>query len=230
MKIKGLLSCIAALLCLVATTMSAQADVIVNPMDITLIGVNTTLTNQVAPVRGNADQFEVRSRQNGQETDNRQLVTFANFDVSAFAPGSAVTADLTFDYTSRLNTVNAAPPAVVGRVLTAWDTSGNNNPLFSYGYDNINGATVAADTAVLVQDIQNTTPALTGQSVDLTSIVQGWIDGTFANNGLVFFIDGEASQGAGFSNVQLDITPVPEPTSMALLGLGSVLLVVRRRK
>lgn len=215
--------------------LTQAAILIVNPSDIMFASSSTTTTDAGTVLRGNSNQVEIRNRGISQiPTDNRTVATFANFDISSILAGGTInSATLTATYESQLNDVNAGGPASVGAVATAWDTSGTSNPLLTYGWDHTTETTAALNTQVWVADIENT--AATGQAVSgiFTSTVQGWLDTTLANNGLVFFMDGDGAQGAGFDNVVLtiDYTPVPEPSSAALfIGAAAGLFMLRRRR
>jgi len=228
------------LVCSALTSLSNAATIVtVTPSDLTYVSAQTTLTAFNVVGRANTNQIEVRSRPQAQlnrttpPPDSRSVVTFANFDISAIPAGATInSATLSGNYVSRLNTVNAAPDAAVGAVATAWDTSGTNNPLFSYGVDIASGATIAINTQSIFSNIVGTAPS--GQAItaaDFTPEVQAWLDGTLDNNGLAFFINGFSAQGAGFDNVELEIdfTVIPEPSSATLGGLALLCLMRRRR-
>lgn len=207
---------------------------VVNPADITFASANTDQNDPGTITRGNTDQVEARSRVQSQliNGENRSVATFANFNISLVPSGSTInSATLTVTYDSQLNNVNSSGPASVGAVATAWDNSGSNDPLYLYGWNYTNGTTAALNTQVLVADIQNTAPTGAEVSADFTSTVAGWHSGSLDNNGLVFFIDGDGSQGAGFNNVELTIDyTIPEPSTIGLVAImGGGLLIARRR-
>lgn len=74
---------------------------------------------------------------------------------------------------------------------------------------------------------------LTTLSLDITPIVQGWVNGTNPNYGVI--LKGTTGVSLDFysmsvtgSGPTLDITMVPEPFSLALLAFGGLLLFKRR--
>ncbi|MGC6426008.1 MAG: DNRLRE domain-containing protein [Akkermansiaceae bacterium] len=182
------------------TTLSQAVVINVTPVDITFASVSTTANDPGTIVRGNSDQFEVRSRTQAQVLggDNRTVSTFANFDISSIPAGSIInSAILSATYDSQLNNLNDSGPASVGAVTQAWNPSGSLNPLFTYGEDHTLSGLDASNSEVLVADIDGTAATGQTQTADLTSIFQGWYDGSLDNNGLVFYIDGFGAQGAG---------------------------------
>ncbi|MEI6894971.1 MAG: DNRLRE domain-containing protein [Colwellia sp.] len=221
------------LCCLIVTTFGVQAAIVsFTPTDIIKVSVLTTEPAMNEIQAGTVDPFEARQRSGYSTTDGRSVVTFFKFDISGLTleevndPGFS--ASLVTDYTFRLNTVNSSGAASVGRITTAWDTSGNNNPLFSYAFDNSSQTLNAEDVQVLIADILNTSPTVSDISVDFTSVVRGWVDGTYDNHGLAIFINGNGSQGAGFDNLTLEV--IPEPSTLGLMGImGGGLLLIRRK-
>jgi hypothetical protein len=72
-------------------------------------------------------------------------------------------------------------------------------------------------------------------AIDITDIYNDWVNGTIANNGLIFStIDG--GSGTGYASFRHStgsapyISTVPEPATMALLAMGGLATVLRRRR
>lgn len=220
-----------------AASTTANATILLPTDTVVTDGQSSALAGTTAALAGVnvnegalAGDFVIRERRNPAQ-DDRRISSYLNFDVSGLtltevtAPGFSATLEL--DYVGQLNDVNSAA-AQVGAVTTAaWD-SATNLPLHSYGFDADAGSVSAAFATDILADIAAVAP--TGQVVtaDITSIVQGWVDGTLDNFGLVLFSPILESQGAGFNSPQI-VTVVPEPASAALLGLGAAMILVRRR-
>jgi PEP-CTERM motif len=88
---------------------------------------------------------------------------------------------------------------------------------------------IGATTVFTVDLGDNNATALYGpfhQHINVASLM----DGTAKN--LVFRVttDSAAASGAFIDNVSLNVTTVPEPASFAILGVGAIALVRRRKK
>jgi len=152
-------------------------------------------------------------------------VGLLQFDLSSYAPGSVSSAVLDL-----YQLYNSAPGAQYGifRNTSAWvgvTTDYASRP----GTDSLPAAVLTLPDGSFS----------THRTVDITSLVQGWVDGSYANNGLtvqrlddpnpyVYYI---ADSSSGYPGPVLVINAVPEPASVAMMlaGMG-VLLVARRRQ
>jgi hypothetical protein len=84
---------------------------------------------------------------------------------------------------------------------------------------------------------QSIDPSYSGM-FNFNGLVQGWVNGTVANNGIAFNVDpsstqfwfGAADQNSGLgTKLVIDYTLVPEPMTLGLLGSGLLGLFLRRR-
>ena len=187
---------------------------------------STAPTGIVAPANGGTFQYAIRERLASQQTSqaDRAGYSFFDFDVSALGasptdPGFS--AIFTIDYVGHLNSVNAWS-VDLGQVNGAWDTSGNNDPTRALSQ----GST---SLGTLVGAVAGSPNAINQISVDITTLVQGWADGSIANNGLTF-TGNLTSQGAYFNNAIITTSAVPEPSSAALLALALGATVIRRKR
>lgn len=102
------------------------------------------------------------------------------------------------------------------------------------------GNTDTATDSILLPNLGATT-AGTFIDFDVTSIVQGWADGTFADHGFMFlatnsvagtttrFFSREASDGTG-PRLIIDAEPIPEPAGISILVAGAMAAAHRRRR
>ncbi|MGJ8725772.1 MAG: sulfatase-like hydrolase/transferase [Roseibacillus sp.] len=174
-----------------------------------------TTDAQSPPVMGSASvnsgdspadsDIYIRERRSATQTD-RRISAFLNFDVSTLtaadlnSPGFSVS--FTADYDFQLNNLNSTA-AVVGRVTdSAWDGT-TTLPEHSWGI------TTSGDRASLIVDISASAPPAS-VSLDVTSIVTGWVNGTIDNFGLVVFVGDLESNAAGFSNPRLVVSNSPD--------------------
>ena len=86
---------------------------------------------------------------------------------------------------------------------------------------NTNGTALQADIA------PGAGAYLLNQTVTYTALASG---DPFAGQQLGIVFTNSAGTQTLYDNVRLDIVPVPEPSSAALLGLGGLALILRRRK
>ncbi|MGJ8725773.1 MAG: DNRLRE domain-containing protein [Roseibacillus sp.] len=216
---KSIPICLLGILSFVSTafTVNAQSDVTLAPVD-TAVTDNLTPQN-VGPTASTTapslvvtdlttGDFPIRERRNAGQ-NNRRISSFLQFDLtdpalSALFSSPDFSATLTLEYVAQLNAVNGPSSATVGRVTTAaWDSdvaTPTLPPLHTYGI------TDAADAIPFIADIKDLLP--TGQTleIDVTTIVQGWADGTNPNFGFVLFIDRLEAQAAAFNNPELTLS------------------------
>jgi hypothetical protein len=175
--------------------------------------------------------------------------TLIQFDLSAYSAGSIQSAVLKF----YVGAVDQSGHVLAYRVTQSWvegtGTSGDTTDgadWFTFDGSSSWGtaggdynSTVIADTVV----------STSGQwySLDITSLVQNWVNGTQSNFGLILvsgdptgadtsgengntgIYDIPSSEGAA-NQPYLEITAIPEPVTMSLLAVGGIAALLRRRK
>ncbi|MDB4802260.1 hypothetical protein OAG92_08410, partial [Akkermansiaceae bacterium] len=135
----------------------------------------------VGPTSASSFQYAIRERYASQQATqpDRAGYSFFKFDVSSLSAASTqpgFSAIFSIDYVGHLNPNNAWS-VDLGQVNGAWDTSGGNDPTRALS----RGSTSLGN---LVAAVEGEPSAIEGIEVDITTLVQGWADGSIANNGL----------------------------------------------
>ena len=199
---------------------SSYGQDVLTPTDSRIISQTTTQTvHNVGGFGHPSEPYVIRTRNDGDAS--RINATFIRFDVSSLtvaevnSPG--FNAEFQIDFSSAANTISTSLiDFQLGRNTIddwTWDSSGDNNPLYSWiddvgseqSFGQFNGSTIPA------------TPEL-----DITSIVQGWVNGTFDNLGLIFYgtqvVPGSGQNAFGFEDARISI--VSEPVSSLRLVIS----------
>ena len=144
-------------------------------------------------IRERRENLASRAEQQG--SLKRRARLFMKFDVSRLT-GKVDYASLQMKVAARLP--NAAESVInVARVTSAWDTrSGSNFPLFKQPLDD-----------VVPTRIDDDARKGTAVTVDLTNLVQQWIDGTHPNHGLVIYFDKREFIGQSYAAGMTDTAP-----------------------
>ena len=111
---------------------------------------------------------------------------------------------------------------------TTFGTTGRQTRTFDieYSTDGTNYSVASPDQ--LLGQVTTLTNGSTAETFNFSSVTASWmrigIDGTYENTG------GGRSWLGGLGEVRFEGTAVPEPSTTALLGLGGLALILRRRK
>ena len=208
---------------LIAT--SAQASLITTTPDtIVSVSLDGDLNSAGSVNSGSLSNTEVVARERGNESqEGLRVATFIDFDLSDLTSdivnASTFSALFEIDFVSRLNTINDLS-VLLGQVESAWSDESGSLPLFEY-------AAASTNQSVVVDNVK--TDSFETYTVDVTSIIQDWVNGDTENNGFVIFGADSVFQGAGFNNASL-VVDVPEPSTIAIFAFGLLALVSRRVK
>lgn len=156
--------------------------------------------------------------------DSTEVIAHIQFDVSGFAAGTVTSATLRLfqDFNGRDGITYD-----VFQVMDAWSEA----TLTHDTRPTLSGTAAASLTTV-------GTASGIWHEWDVTALVQAWVDGAADNHGMAIMRDPNEQPWPYFrsrenldgNNPELVVNAVPEPASMAALGLGAAVLLRRRRK
>jgi len=205
-----------------------------------------TTATETRTIVSNGFQGAAATAQVGQSGGVNTFRAFASYRVSDLLTSEGITiaqlngADgYTFDFSFDSGTEDelAGGTYLVGFAgfyadlgSAAASLGGGSNPNGVIRYNTLNSGTT--DTGVADTLLAQT--GITASGFSLSGITAGG-DADFTNDYILFGIRYSAEpQAAGISeahsNLTLTAVPVPEPSSTALLGLGGLALIMRRRK
>ena len=210
--------------------MMVAADGAVHALGVTTVG---NLAGPAGPSNGNPWRYGARERDNQAQT-NRMVATFLQFDTSSLSSADvnnpAFTASFSIDYVGHLNNVNPGMDVGLGQITGGtWDDTGGNNPLYTW-------ATGSSNVQTVVQNTNSQPNAINGITLDITGIVQDWVNNPATNQGLALFGYLEAgnggilTNGGYFDNVVVETSTIPEPATGVLGLFGALALTLRRRR
>ncbi|MEJ6079864.1 DNRLRE domain-containing protein [Vibrio sp. 1-Bac 57] len=216
---KRLLIAVTTSFCLMSALISttAQASLITSTPDtIVSVSLDGDLNSAGSVNSGSLSNTEIIARERGNQSQGGlRIATFIDFDLSNLTSdvvnASTFSALFEIDFVSRLNTINDLS-VLLGQVESAWSDASGSLPLFEY-------ANSSTSQSVALGNVK--TDSFGTYSVDVTSIIQGWVNGDSENNGFVLFGEEPVFQGAGFNNASL-VVDVPAPSTIAILGLALV--------
>lgn len=177
-----------------------------DPDIVQLAGVNGTSTDpavQGATGWSESGTLYVRERLSGGSSQEQRTRLFLKFDLSGIT-GTVESARLRVHQNHRLNTQFSADIALV-RVTESWGTSSGVYPLFdgtgvtdSFVFGNNEDFGTAVDASGFFSGTVGT-PG-TDEGFDVTTLVQGWANGSYSNHGVRIAFNSQDYVGAAFSD------------------------------
>lgn len=202
--------------------MAAGADIIAPTMDTYFLAENGGWTG------GAADQFLGA----GYNPSGRERNAMMMFDVSAYSGMIIQSANL-WIYKHSGGTATQKP-VTVHQVTNQWDASASwNNRLSGVAWDTPGGD---YDSMAIASNGPTGNSPEGWYSLDITFLVQDWVDGIYNNYGLCLDNTGtyvyiRSADYAGTTyDPYLEVTVIPEPATILLLGISTSVLVSRRRR
>lgn len=216
----------------------------------TLVGVRTAPASTVTlsppaqalrvlyfgtPAGGDTGALSIYTDAEGQGVGGNTQHSLLQFDVSALAGKTITSATLTLTHDSAIyhtgqplgtqaDLYAAAQPWNTG---ATWNTTDGSTPWTTPG--GTSTGTLFAFNNTVIPDNSGVVPV----SFDVTSLVSDWTSGALTNDGIL--LTGTEGDGlhfyiAGADAPSLTITYTPEPASLALIGLGGLSILARRRR
>lgn len=231
---------IVAALGLFASASIADADTIY-PTQLLVVSDATSSSSLGTVDAGSLTSFGLEYYVRGQSDtaeDSKQVASFLQFDnvftlPAFFANQPGFSATFGIRYMAKESSTESGSVMLGTNASGSWDASGSNNPLFDWGFDDDAALTNAANVQTLIPDVASSTPTGTLIEIDVTDIVRDWINNPSSNQGFVLFLDENSEQGASFKKAQIELSfvevPIPEPSTLALMGLGGLFMARRRR-
>ncbi|MHC5068636.1 MAG: Ig-like domain-containing protein [Planctomycetota bacterium] len=190
---------------LTVTASQAPGTIELSPSAVVLVPAATP-----ADPGGTSGTYVLRERKATKLEPNLHISGFANFDLSAvssFNPAAGDTAEVSLLAQDNLNTSNGADLYLAQVTGGSWDAL--SLPQYSWGTassDSSIGAGPGSQVreVLFISNVQSLV-ANSVHTVDVTAIVDAWINGGEANHGIALYLS-DASQGFGFDQLSLSVT------------------------
>ncbi|MGE9271246.1 MAG: DNRLRE domain-containing protein, partial [Verrucomicrobiales bacterium] len=174
---------------------------VLTPSEVVRAGFNGNANDPAfVPFDFNVSDYSIRER-SGNFFERRNQMFF-KFDLSSVS-GQLQNANLRIHQINRLNTVNSAD-IELATVDQAWAATPGSYPVFSstpVSNETIIGNNSDFGTAIAASGFYSGTPGVPGTDAgfDVTSLVEGWFNGSTPNNGLRLAFPVEFNGAAAFS-------------------------------